>query len=110
MITQFEIDRALMAGTAYFSTRSEINRIPVPQGWSERIEFRVRDDSSGFEARTFQKGAEVVISYAGTNPDDGILTTWPGQHSEYFTRHWLSLRATCASSQVLFANPGGRHS
>jgi len=37
----------------------------------------VRDDSSGFEARTFQKGAEVVISYAGTNPDDGILPPGP---------------------------------
>ncbi len=70
MISQFEIDRALMAGAAYFSTRDAINRFPVPQGWTERIENRVRDDSSGFEARTFQKGNEIVISYAGTDPGD----------------------------------------
>ena len=26
----------------------------------------VKDDSSGFEASTFQKGTEIVISFAGT--------------------------------------------
>ncbi len=70
MITQFEIDRALMAGAAYFSTSSGINQIPIPQGWTERIEFRISGDSSGFEARTFQKGNVVVIAYAGTSPSD----------------------------------------
>lgn len=77
MISQFELDRALMAGAAYFSTRDVINRFPVPQGWTERIENRVRDDSTGFEARTFQKGNEIVISFAGTNPDDGFLPPGP---------------------------------
>jgi hypothetical protein len=76
-MTQFEIDRALMAGAAYFSTRSDINRFPIPQGWTERIEYRTRDDSTGFEARSFQKGADIVISYAGTNPNDGILPPGP---------------------------------
>lgn len=70
MITQFEIDRALMAGAAYFSTRSDINRIPIPQGWTEQIQFRVSNDFNGFEARTFQKGNDIVISYAGTYAKD----------------------------------------
>ena len=70
MITQFEIDRALMAGAAYFSTRPEINRLPIPAGWAEQIQNRVSGGSSGFEARTFQKGTEIVIAYAGTNSSD----------------------------------------
>ena len=70
MITQFAIDRALMAGAAYFSTRPEINRLPLPAGWAEQIQNRVSGGSSGFEARTFQKGTEIVIAYAGTNPSD----------------------------------------
>lgn len=81
MTTQFEIDRALMAGAAYFSTRQEINRIPIPQGWTERTEFRVNGDSSGFEAISFQRGNEIVISYAGTNPNDGIFP-FPGPDNQ----------------------------
>jgi len=73
MITQFEIDRALMAGAAYLSTRPEINRFPVPQGWTERIENRASNENSGFEARAFQKGNEIVISFAGTNPNESLL-------------------------------------
>jgi hypothetical protein len=33
-----EIEYALMAGTSYVSTRSEINRFPAPQGWTEILE------------------------------------------------------------------------
>ena len=68
MATQFEIDCALMAGASYLSNRDPINRFPVPQGWAEKIELRARNDSSGFEAATFQNGTEIVISFAGTNP------------------------------------------
>ena len=69
MITQFQIDCALMAGASYISTRTDNNKFPVPQGWTEQIALRVSNDSSGFEAITFKKGTEIVISYAGTNPN-----------------------------------------
>jgi len=72
MTTQLEIDYALMAGASYISTRSVINRFPVPQGWAEQLDLRARNDSSGFEATTFKSTAnpnEIVISFAGTNPN-----------------------------------------
>ena len=72
-----EIEYALMAGAAYISTRSEINRFPAPQGWIEIPEFRKSDPITGFESVTFQKGTNIVISYAGTNPNDGILPPGP---------------------------------
>ena len=68
------IEYALMAGHAYRTTRDEINWIPVPQGWSPF--FHVPDPTtpsfpatSGFEAISFVMGTELVISYAGTNPN-----------------------------------------
>jgi Lipase (class 3) len=59
------LDLALLAGASYFSTRGEINQFPIPATWNELIAFRDKDDSTGFEARTFNKGTEIVISYAG---------------------------------------------
>ena len=71
MVTNIEY--ALMAGHAYRTTRDEINWIPAPQGWSPF--FPVPDPttlsfqtSGGFEAISFQRGNEIVISYAGTDP------------------------------------------
>jgi len=71
MTTQAEIDYALMAGHAYRTTRNEINWLPAPKGWTPF--FPVPDSttsafptSSGFEAISFQRGSEIVISYAGT--------------------------------------------
>ena len=72
-----EIEYALMAGRAYQSTRSDINLFPTPVGWSEPLDKRQRDASTGFEAGYFQRGPEIVISYAGTNPNDGILPPGP---------------------------------
>lgn len=66
MATQLEIDYALMAGAAYRSTRSDINRFPVPQGWSEVPLSHVLLPS-GFEAVSFTNGSEIVIAYAGTS-------------------------------------------
>ena len=60
------LDFALLAGAAYFSTRGENNRFPIPSGWSEKLENRDNDGQTGFEARTFQNGSDIVISYAGT--------------------------------------------
>lgn len=35
MATQIEIDCAIMAGISYISSRPEINRFPVPTGWTK---------------------------------------------------------------------------
>ena len=64
-----EIEYALMAGVAYRSTRGQINRFPIPQGWNE-IPGSHRDLPSGFEAISFTNGTEIVISFAGTYPSD----------------------------------------
>ncbi len=64
MATQFEIDCALMAGRAYYDKRAEINRFPVPQGWAEKLH---RSGIGGFEAVSFHKGSQVVISFTGTD-------------------------------------------
>ncbi len=111
MITQFEIDRALMAGAAYFSTRPEINRIPMPQGWTERTEFRVNGDSSGFEARAFQKGNEIVIAYAGTNPSDlfgdmaaniGLATGVGSDQLRLAAQYYLQVQAANPGATISF--------
>ena len=73
MATQFEIDNALMAGAAYRSTRSSINRFPIPAGWSE-VPLSHVTRPSGFEAVSFQQGTKIVIAYAGTNFTD--ISDW----------------------------------
>ena len=69
------IDYALMAGYAYRTTRGELNWFPVPQGWAPF--FPVPDETTpgfpatdGFESISFTNGTEIVISFAGTDPDD----------------------------------------
>lgn len=66
-------DYAVMAGGSYITSRSEINRFPCPNGWTELNELR-RVLPSGFEAITFRNDAtgELVISFAGT----GNLNDW----------------------------------
>src|SRR5262245_19508547 len=77
------IEYALMAGRAYQTTRSLINQFPVAMGWLEfahvpnNLSFPQFTGADGFEAVAFQKGTEIVISYAGTNPNDGILPPGP---------------------------------
>ena len=66
------LDYALMAGSAYRTSRTLENLFPAPQGWA--LFFPVPDPStaaifpvsSGFEAVAFQSGTQIVISYAGT--------------------------------------------
>lgn len=69
------IEYALMAGHAYRTTRTELNWIPAPQGWTPF--FPVPDPTTptfpvtaGFEAVSFTNGTEIVISFAGTDPGD----------------------------------------
>jgi hypothetical protein len=71
------IDYALLAGAAYYSTRSEVNRFPIALGWSELVEERIADKITGYEARAFQKGSEIVISYSGTDPNNFSIFTSP---------------------------------
>lgn len=71
------LEYALLAGDAYFSIRSEVNRFPIPDGWTEDTDERRADVLTGFEARTFSKGNEIVISYAGTDPNNSGLLTSP---------------------------------
>lgn len=63
------IEYALMAGSAYFSTRGDINRIPLPGSWQPLNPAAGLDhiiSGTGFEARAFQQGDEIVIAFAGT--------------------------------------------
>ena len=74
------LDYALMAGSAYRTSRTLENLFPAPQGWA--LFFPVPDPStaaifpasSGFEAVAFQSGTEIVISYAGTYSKSGADT------------------------------------
>lgn len=61
------IEYALMAGGSYISTRPDPNKFPVPDGWLQTTHVT---KPSGFEAVIFQRGTEIVISYAGTYPSD----------------------------------------
>ena len=61
------MEYALLAGASYISTRSEINRFPVPQEWTPIVDPPpFNNDANGFEAIAFQLGEEIVISFAGT--------------------------------------------
>lgn len=75
-----DIEYALMAGRIYQSTRTKINWFPdlQSQGWQEKL--HEVNDSSGFEAIAFQKGSEVVISYAGT----GSAVDWWANGGGFF--------------------------
>jgi predicted lipase len=66
-----------MSGVAYRSTRKPENRFPLPteSGWNE-IEELYRSLPSGFEAVSFQRDDEIVISFAGTYPEqEGDINT-----------------------------------
>lgn len=65
------IEYALLAGASYISTRPDINQFPIPQGWEAVANPpHFKDDKTGFEAVAFQRGTEIVISYAGTYDKD----------------------------------------
>ncbi|WHZ22882.1 MAG: hypothetical protein OJF47_001994 [Nitrospira sp.] len=95
-----EVEYALMAGRVYQSTRATINWLPDPQslGWTE--EHVPQPQSSGFEAAAFQKGNEIVISFAGTGSNVdwwanaggffGVTTEQLRQAADYY----LQVKAT----------------
>jgi hypothetical protein len=52
-----DIQYALLAGSAYTSNRNEVNRIPVPQGWSV-LPGREEEKGSGLEISVFNGKVE----------------------------------------------------
>lgn len=83
--TTIPVQYSLMAGSAYFSTRGDVNRIPFPDsdGWQRLPGYNFRqDDTTGFEATAFTRGTgsnqEIVISFAGTyNGTDWAVANMP---------------------------------
>jgi hypothetical protein len=70
MVDQSIIDCALMSGVAYESTRPDKNKFPIPNGWEKTTLWHRENPASGFEAVSFIKGNEIVISFAGTDIKD----------------------------------------
>jgi len=117
------IDYALMAGGSYISTRDEVNRFPVPDGWTA-IRHENPQDGSGFEAISFIKGAdiahssEIVISFAGTDSSDvrgdiatdlalaaGVLSEQLKQAADYY----LQVKASAPAGTKIRNQRGQRH-
>jgi hypothetical protein len=63
---------ALMAGNVYRASRDENNRVPVPDGWKELENTYTVTPATGFEAIAYKREGtnEIVISYAGTDPNE----------------------------------------
>jgi len=79
------VDYSLMAGHAYISSRNAANTIPVTSEWREfgHVSAGVgvagmggfqSGSTAGFEAVSFARGNEIVISFAGTNEGQDWLT------------------------------------
>jgi hypothetical protein len=115
------LEYALLAGDAYFSTRAEINRFPIPEGWTEDTDERRADVQTGFEARTFQKGNEIVISFSGTDPDNSNPFTSPdgttnkalndGRWTEQLLQaatYYLDIKAANSNATITFTGKRGQ--
>jgi hypothetical protein len=105
-----------MAGHAYRTTRDEINWIPVPQGWTPFT--HVPDPAapsfpatSGFEAISFQRGNDIVISYAGTDPTDlsgdiaadiGLATGLGSAQLLQAAEYYLQVQAANPTARITF--------
>jgi hypothetical protein len=66
-------DYALFSANSYAASTivvNENNAIPIPDGWVS-IERRANDDT-GFLARAYTNGSEIVIAYAGTTWEEGM--------------------------------------
>ncbi|HRB81082.1 MAG TPA: hypothetical protein PK614_02350 [Nitrospira sp.] len=107
------IDYAMMAGASYISTRPDSNKFPIPMGWATLPSpngYRL-DPSSGFEAVACQRGNEIVISYAGTNPSDftgdiaadiGLATGIGSVQLEQAAEYYLQVKAANPNATITF--------
>jgi hypothetical protein len=73
-----QLEAAQMAANVYgnlSSVRTYQNTIAIPTGWSSDAathpEFVKVDTGTGFMARAYQRGNEIVIAYAGTTDEAG---------------------------------------
>lgn len=98
-----EVEYALMAGRIYQSTRATMNWLPdlLSLGWWEqRHEI---NDVSGFEAVSFKKGSEVVISFAGTGSN---VDWWANAGGHFGVTTEQLQEAADYYLQIKAANPG----
>lgn len=114
MATQFELDCALMAGASYFDTRASINRFPIPADWGKitNPDSHYSNPATGFEAVSFQRGDEIVISYAGTgpgfliqNPEDWLanINLWKGTCDDQLREaaaYYMAIRTTHPNAEI----------
>jgi hypothetical protein len=102
------IEYALMAGDSYISSRRGINQFPVPEGWEKLVnpDSYFNDPISGFEAIAFQRGTEIVISYAGTYDKDYFGDYLANAGLVAGTGSAQLLQAAEYYLQVKAANPG----
>ena len=109
------IEYALMAGHAYRTTRDKINWLPAPQGWAPF--FPVPDPTTpgfptthGFEAVSFTKGTDIVISYAGTDEDSlgdiaadfNLLIGIGSKQLLQAAKYYLQVKATNPAANITF--------
>lgn len=103
-----DIELALMAGRAYQSTRKDPNWFPSPQGWEEK---RPEHEESGFEAVYFQRGDEIVISFAGTyyklptdlrdlNADKDLAIGSPTQQLREAALYYCRIKADNSNAKI----------
>src|SRR5688572_27250543 len=72
------IEYALLAGASYRDTRADLNRFSIPANWNV-VSIVPQDNTTGFEASAYRNSLtnDIVIAYAGTNPNDGIVPPGP---------------------------------
>jgi Ca2+-binding RTX toxin-like protein len=68
------LEYAELATAVY--ARSDANDTPLTDGWVQIV--RQEDDEWGFSASAYQKGGEIVISFAGTNESMDWASNVPG--------------------------------
>ncbi len=103
------IEYALMAGASYIDTRDPINRFPTPQNW---VNFNHQSLDSGFEAVSFVNGTDIVISYAGTNPNSlldpdnaaniGLATGLGSAQLTQAADYYLAVKAANSNANITF--------
>jgi len=101
-----DIDYAQMAGAAYVSNRSKVNRFPIPAGWNSLPLHPT--NPSGFEAVSFKRGNEIVISFAGTNnkldwiANSGLATGFGSEQLYQAAVYYLQVKALYPDAEISF--------
>jgi Ca2+-binding RTX toxin-like protein len=99
-----------MAASAYQFRRSVANRVSPSaiSGWNERIDLYDRDPASGFEAKVFQSGNQIVIAFTGTDELQDWLSNGAGvvgqvsPHLQRAVALYASVVAAHGTAQISF--------